>query len=416
MPSDERRAELLERAYRRGNELRVRRRRWLATLASVVVIVVAGASAIAVSATKDNARLSVGQTRSPNATTSSSSPSVTACAASISVVPRAKVPHDVASWAQGAAVVGNGALWTIRSAIDVPPNHQSNVWRLKFPWYTRPFGLPTITGRRLDGTGTFHANANPATDSRGTWVVSSLEFSSPGCWQVTSRYRTSTIRFRVHIPAPTPAASSSSAFGDLPAVPEAVSFTDARQGVGLTTHCAFDATRPKRCGQRRSGLRHRHPRVGRRWPKLDVDWRSPQGLVTRDGGAVPTSSLQQVVTTSGSMATGRSHLTTAVAPSTKNTSAASSTRSYPRARQYGRRWQAARNVKSTASYPPRFRAAHGDPWDDYPGRRDPGTPSACCVPRPMSPTSSRDSDRAMSCTPATTAGDRGAPDSCPTLS
>jgi hypothetical protein len=198
MYSQEHRAELLERAYRRGNELRLRRRRWLATLAGVVVIVVAGGAVIAVSDKNDNARLSVGQSPSPKTTTSTAA-NTTTCAASISVVPRAKVPHDVAAWAQGAAVVGNGALWTVRTHIDLPGSHQGNIWRVKFSWYTRPFGLPTITGRRLDGTGTFHADANPATDARGTWVVSSFEFSRPGCWQVTSRYRNSTIRFRMHI-------------------------------------------------------------------------------------------------------------------------------------------------------------------------------------------------------------------------
>jgi hypothetical protein len=215
MYSEEHRAELLERAYRRGNELRLRRRRWLATLAGVVVIVVAGGSAVAVSDNNDNSRVSVGQSSSSKANTSSS-PSATTCAASIPVVPRAKLPHDVAAWAQGAVVVGNGALWTTRSAIDVPGSHQSNIWRVKFPWYTRPFGLPTITGRRLDGTGTFHADANSATDSRGTWVVSSFEFSRPGCWQVTSRYRGSTIRFNMHILAnalPAPPSSAQPAAG-----------------------------------------------------------------------------------------------------------------------------------------------------------------------------------------------------------
>ena len=210
MYSDEHRAELLERAYRRGYELRLRRRRWMATLVGIVVIVVAGA--VAVSDTRDNSTVSVGQSLSPKMTTSTS-PNATTCAASISVVPRAKVPHDVAAWAHGAAVVGNGALWTIRSAINVSPDHQQSVWRLKFPWYTRPFGLPTITGRRLDGVGIFHADANPATDSRGTWVVSSLEFSQAGCWQVTSRYRTSTIRFRVRVRTNPPSASSTSRAG-----------------------------------------------------------------------------------------------------------------------------------------------------------------------------------------------------------
>ena len=213
MYSEEHRAELLERAYRRSNELRVRRRRWLTALAGLVVIVVAGGSAIVASHTNASPRLSVGQTSSSK-TTTSTSPTATTCAASISLVPPAKVPHDVAAWAQGAAVVGNGALWTRRSNIDVPGSHQSKIWRVKFSWYTRPFGLPTITGRRLDGTGTFHADANPATDSRGTWVVSSFEFSHPGCWQITGRYRSSTIRFRMHILAnshPAPPSSTPTA-------------------------------------------------------------------------------------------------------------------------------------------------------------------------------------------------------------
>jgi hypothetical protein len=195
MYSREHRAELLERAYRRGYELRLRRRRRLTTLASIVVIVTMFGAAIAVSDTKSS-KLSVGQTTPPKAPT---------CTASVKIVPQALVPRDVAAWADGSAVVGHGALWTIRSAIDVNGTRLPNgVWLLKFPWFTRPFGLPTISGRRLDGKGTFHANADPATDSRGTWVVSSLEFSHTGCWQVTGRYRTSTLRFRVHVTTDTP--------------------------------------------------------------------------------------------------------------------------------------------------------------------------------------------------------------------
>ena len=191
----------------------LRRRRWLATFAGVVVIVVASGGAVAVSDRNDIASASVRQSSSPNTTT---------CAASISVVPRAKVPHDVAAWAQGAAVVGNGALWTVRSHIDLPGSHQGNIWRVKFSWYTRPFGLPTITGRRLDGSGTFHAHADPATDFRGTWVASTFEFSHLGCWQVTSRYRSSTVRFRMRILAnahPTPSSSGQPPVRSVPREP-----------------------------------------------------------------------------------------------------------------------------------------------------------------------------------------------------
>jgi hypothetical protein len=140
--------------------------------------------------------------------------------------------------------VGDSALWTIRSAIDVPGSHQSNIWRAKFPWYTRPFGLPTITGRRLDGTGTFRADAHPATDSRGTWVVSSLEFSRPGCWEVISRYGSSSIRFRMHIltnarPAPPsstlPATTTTTAVPSPPALLLALQ-SDRFDGSSLPAH------------------------------------------------------------------------------------------------------------------------------------------------------------------------------------
>ena len=54
----------------------------------------------------------------------------------------AREPHDVAAWAQGRPVVGEGSLWTIRSAVSVHPVQYGTGWHLKFPWYTRPNGLP----------------------------------------------------------------------------------------------------------------------------------------------------------------------------------------------------------------------------------------------------------------------------------
>ena len=111
------------------------------------------------------------------------------CRADVGTVPANQVPADVAAWADGEPVVGHGALWTIRSAVTVAPAYDKGGWFLKFPWLTRPYGLPKFTGRRLDGAGTFRAEAGPATDQRGTWVVSSLDFSALGCWEVTASYR-----------------------------------------------------------------------------------------------------------------------------------------------------------------------------------------------------------------------------------
>jgi hypothetical protein len=167
------------RTRRRGDTLRSRRLRRLRMLAGLTVAaVVTGCTPTASSASGNMTRAA------------EQPPRPAACAASIVTVPKAKVPSDVARWAGGAPVVGDDALWTIRSAINVPAVRQPHGWYfLKFPWYARPFGLPSISGRRLDGAGSFRADANQAVDARGVWVVSSLEFSHPGCWEVTSRYR-----------------------------------------------------------------------------------------------------------------------------------------------------------------------------------------------------------------------------------
>jgi hypothetical protein len=125
------------------------------------------------------------------------------CDPHVAVTPATDVPADVASWAQGAPVVGSGELWTVRSAIVNPSASQPDgTWLLKFPWFTRPFGLPRIVGRRLDGGGSFHADANAATDARGRWISSSLVFSAAGCWEVTGRFDRATISFRTLVGNP----------------------------------------------------------------------------------------------------------------------------------------------------------------------------------------------------------------------
>ena len=111
----------------------------------------------------------------------------------------AREPHDVAAWAQGRPVVGEGSLWTIRSAVSVHGVQYGTGWHLKFPWYTRPNGLPRIDGRRIDGPGTFHFDVNRAWDTRGAFNTSTLDFSVPGCWQVTGRYGNSSLRFNLSV-------------------------------------------------------------------------------------------------------------------------------------------------------------------------------------------------------------------------
>ena len=118
------------------------------------------------------------------------------CTRTMTAVPSDRVPRDVA---RGQPVVGSGALWTIASALRLHGDHQLRGWVIKMPWFTRPFGIPLVTARRLDGFGTFHATADEAIDQNGTWVASTLVFSTAGCWEVTSRFHASTLRFEMRI-------------------------------------------------------------------------------------------------------------------------------------------------------------------------------------------------------------------------
>ena len=169
---------------RRVRQRRVRSSSLVAVAVAVAVVAVASALVVNAGGTSPR-RVSV------------HAPAAPTCRSGPDPVPAAQVPVDVASWAGGKAVVGNGAVWTIRSAIDVAPVAFDGKWMLKFPWFLRPAAVPRIVGRRVDGEGTFSADANPAIDSRGTWAVSSLVFSTPGCWDVTASYRGSNLTVRI---------------------------------------------------------------------------------------------------------------------------------------------------------------------------------------------------------------------------
>jgi hypothetical protein len=128
-------------------------------------------------------------------------PTANPCAAQPLPLDPSRVPTDVTRWATGRRVIGAGSLWTVSSAISVAPTFQQGFWTLKFPWYTRPAGLPTIAASRIGGGGTFKADASLATDSTGTWSASLLRFSGGGCWQVTGTYHDSTLTFGINVPS-----------------------------------------------------------------------------------------------------------------------------------------------------------------------------------------------------------------------
>jgi hypothetical protein len=218
-----------EAVHRRARRQRLRMGAMTATATVLVVaIVVAGVHA---------AQESPVSVRTLTSTTASA-PAGLECTVIPPTVPAAEVPSDVSKWADDKPVIGERELWTIRSAPAVRANRQPDgSWLLKFPWFTRPFGIPTFAGGRLDGPGTFHGNGDQAIDQSGVWVASSLEFSAAGCWEVTARYQTAAITFRILVGEP-PKPSGQSATGTISGTLRDVGGTvpTASQAVAGTIH------------------------------------------------------------------------------------------------------------------------------------------------------------------------------------
>ncbi len=176
MLSNDRREELLERAYRRGYALR-RRRQFTVTVAALAMIVVAVSAVFATSRPSERRTLTV----APTTTTAPA-----ACATAPPVVAASEVPDEVKALTDGRPVIGVTHLYTVRSALDAAAIRDADGWKLKFPWFPTPFGLPRIQGHRVDGTGTFRSEADKATVPTGDFVASSLRFSDAGCWEISA--------------------------------------------------------------------------------------------------------------------------------------------------------------------------------------------------------------------------------------
>jgi hypothetical protein len=112
------------------------------------------------------------------------------------------VPPEVRAWADQRAVIGSGSVWVLRQALDWKPvKMPDGTYATKFPWYILPpGGVPTISGRRLDGVGVFRSDANVSHAGGTTFVASSLMFSNAGCWRVMGRDHASTVTFRIQVP------------------------------------------------------------------------------------------------------------------------------------------------------------------------------------------------------------------------
>jgi hypothetical protein len=138
-------------------------------------------------------------------TPSTSFPSTGDCAAANPPGVRASDAGDQALRAVGpenkdSLVIGNGALWTLRSALDVPPTRERDgTFSLKFPWFRAVAGWVDIAGHRVDGPGTFRADSPHSGYPPTGFVPSMLYFSGSGCWEVTGREAASAVTVRIHV-------------------------------------------------------------------------------------------------------------------------------------------------------------------------------------------------------------------------
>jgi hypothetical protein len=141
----------------------------------------------------------------PAAVSADSVPSDT-CTSVPPRVPNKNVPADVKEWALGAPVIGSGPIWLFRKSViwdrakhPWPPLEDGTYSIGKVPWFLRDKyeAMPTITGKRVDGPGTFTASVNGARSGGHDWFVSGLRFSAAGCWKVVGTWDHTKVAFRI---------------------------------------------------------------------------------------------------------------------------------------------------------------------------------------------------------------------------
>lgn len=107
---------------------------------------------------------------------------------------------------------GSAALWTMI-------NHDGEIWKQsslphnpegltsKIFWWSADWSVTTerapaitVVGTRLDGPGTFrYSPGTNAGGDFGTAMLVGIDFPSPGCWQLTGRYRDAVLSYVVWI-------------------------------------------------------------------------------------------------------------------------------------------------------------------------------------------------------------------------
>ena len=88
---------------------------------------------------------------------------------------------------------GTAALWTMLRPSDRADGRNQKLfwWSADFDATREPEPAISVTGRRLDGSGSFKIGSpgTNATADFGTAMLVGVEFPSGGCWQITGHYR-----------------------------------------------------------------------------------------------------------------------------------------------------------------------------------------------------------------------------------
>ncbi len=131
---------------------------------------------------------------SPSAATAADCRPTEARAAFVPPPPFAKQPaavHD-SRW------FGTPSLWTMLRPGDKPDGLSQKLFWWSADWApdTEPNPAITVVARRLDGTASLAAGPGTnATSDFGTAMLVGVQFPTGGCWEVTGRYRGSSLSY-----------------------------------------------------------------------------------------------------------------------------------------------------------------------------------------------------------------------------
>jgi hypothetical protein len=125
-------------------------------------------------------------------------------------VPPAPYPRDPPSVAGGKVWYGTNELWTWLDADGVwemARNERglfdkSFWWRQGYDWRTETTPQLSVTGRRLDRparTVAVSAATNGFEQSMGAFMLLGLELPTGGCWELTGRYHSTSLRVVVWV-------------------------------------------------------------------------------------------------------------------------------------------------------------------------------------------------------------------------